>query len=90
MLLDKPSLDRFGGATGDVWSWYEQRGGGHYICYEDGTSEKLQTKHVVFERGKYEGDKLSDVLDKGYLQWLSKLDDDWFVPKMALIRLKEL
>lgn len=72
------------------WSWLVTEGGVHYIAFEDGEKRPLKMSDVMVERGKYQGKRLSDVLDVGYLQWMSKLEDNWFVGEMAKIRLKEL
>ena len=63
------------------------------IWYEDGTTKQLTTKDVVFERGKYEGQLLSDISDNWYLNFLLKIaveKSDDFLGKCARIRLLEL
>lgn len=85
-LRDKKNTEKLP----DIWSWPELRDGVWYIVFEDGEDRKLVTSDVHVDRGKYAGTKLSELLDKGYLEWLSKLPNEPFINQMALLRLKEL
>jgi len=62
---------------------------------EEGNSRPMTTADYQFEFGKYNGMKLCDVTDKGYLVWLqesneSKKVPDWYQDRLLTMRIKEL
>lgn len=61
----------------------------HTIAYEDGTTAPLTTDQIFFNFGKYNGLRLSEVSDMGYLQWLVREGDVW-QELAATLRLSEL
>lgn len=64
----------------------------HVYC-EDGTKEPFTTSHVLFTRGKYEGELLSNVSDVWYLNFMQKQgvdNEDWFMQECAKMRLLEI
>lgn len=76
----------------DVWGWYDLNHKG-YVKYEDGTVEKIHSRHIVFTSGKYVGKLLSDVSDVWYLNYIKKRGvdtGDWFLENCAKLRLLEL
>lgn len=76
---------------GDNWSWPSDDL--QSVCYEDGTTEPLTTAHLVVEMGKYKGENLATITDRGYLQWMQQrsVDNDLvFVEKCIRLRLSEL
>lgn len=61
-----------------------------HLYNEDGKKRKLTTKDLTIEFGKYKGTKVSDITDRGYLEWLYKVkEDDWYVRKIVGMRLEE-
>lgn len=72
----------------DNWGWLSAATP-HTIHYEDGTSRPLTTDQVVMTFGKYKDSLVSEVNDRGYLQWLVREGDVW-QEIVASLRLKEM
>lgn len=61
------------------------------ICCEDGTTKPLTMDDVLCTRGKFDGYKLSEISDTGYLKWLlNTMTDDHFIQLVCKIRLEQL
>lgn len=76
----------------DCWAWLDLVET-NLIRYEDGTTKKLTFSDMYFTHGKYAGEKLSDVDDVSYLEYLKrsagdKKDD--FTKKYVSVLLKKL
>lgn len=64
-----------------------------YIHYEDGTTEPLTPAHLMVEFGKCKGQKLSEISDIWYLNFLKKMAVDkglLFAVSCVSIRILEL
>ena len=82
-IIDKPD---------DNWGWVSLADDS-WVCFENGEREKLTTKHVLIERGKYAGTRLLDLDDAWYLNFMKKQgveNGDVFLLKCANLRLLEL
>lgn len=42
------------------------------VLFDDGTEKDLETSDLVVTIGKYKGMDLSEVSDRGYLEWMYK------------------
>lgn len=76
--------------TTDNWSWVDKDWN---ICFEDGTRRPLQFNDVVFDAGKYKGKLLSEVEDRGYLEWVlneAENSENVFVIHCVQQRLEDL
>jgi hypothetical protein len=76
---------------GEVWSVGSMDG--KRVLFDDGTEKDLETSDLMVTIGKYKGMDLSDVSDRGYLEWMynaSMEKDEVCTANRIKMRLDEL
>jgi uncharacterized protein (DUF3820 family) len=67
-----------------------KKGDDEHLYSENGDKRPLTTRDYIIPFGKYQGMRVSDITDRGYLEWLYKVkEDDWYLRKIVGMRLKE-
>lgn len=80
----------------DKWEYMKVRDNDH-LYDEEGNRRRITTDDFVMPYGKYKGLALSEISDRGYLEWAQGKNrekgptyEDWYFDKIVTMRIKEL